>query len=245
MWDNPRLLNAAAGFLSGVATLLLIAAALRLLLRSPLFPLREVDVRGRLNHTSAAAVRRAIAGSVHGNFFAVDLAALRAALQRLPWVRAVDVRRVWPDRLQVTLTERVPLARWGDAALIDSYGDLFAAHSDAALPLLAGPPGTEHEVARRYVQFATMLAPLGLRLTQVILSPRYAWSLRLAGGLSVELGRPRPNDPIGARLRRFVAVYPALLKDLGRRIAYVDLRYPNGFAVRPAEAARGGAPASG
>lgn len=233
MWDNPRMLNAAAGLLSALAMLLLLAAALRLLLRSPLFPLREIDVRGRLAHTSAAAIERAIAGSVHGNFFSVDLASLRAALQRLPWVRDVDVRRVWPDRLRVTIAERVPLARWGDAALIDTYGELIPVQADPALPLLAGPPGTEREVARRYVQFATMLAPLGSRLTRVILSPRYAWSLRLADGMDIELGRGRPRNPLAARLQRFVAVYPALLADLGRRIAYVDLRYPSGFAVRP------------
>lgn len=234
MWDNPRLLNAVAGFLTGVAVLMFIVVALRLLLRSQLLPLREIDVRGKLVHTSPAALKRVIEESVRGNFFAVDLATVRVALQNLPWVRTVDVRRVWPDRLRVTITERVALARWGDVALIDRYGDLFSGHTQAKLPVLAGPPGTEREVAQRYVRFAALVAPIGSPVIGVTLSPRYAWSLRLADGLEIELGRGRARDPVITRLQRFVSLYPALLKDLGRRIAYVDLRYPDGFAVRPA-----------
>ena len=48
MWDNPRLLNGVAGFLTGIAALALALIALQLLLGSPLFPLREITVSGAL-----------------------------------------------------------------------------------------------------------------------------------------------------------------------------------------------------
>ncbi len=240
MWDNPRVLNAAAGALTGLALLLFLAGALRLLLVSPLFPLREIDVRGALAHIGRTDIESACQSSVHGNFFAANLGVLRAALQRLPWVRSVDVRRIWPDRLRVSIEEHVALARWGDAALVDTYGDLFAGSTDAKLPLLAGPPGTEHEVTARYRLFAQLLAPLATPLERVILSPRYAWQLRLANGLDIELGRDLATDPVDARLARFVAVYPALRSDLAQRAEYVDLRYPNGFALRLPDSGRDG-----
>lgn len=244
MWDNPRVLNAAAGTLTGLALLLFAAEGLHLLLVSPLFPVREVDVHGTLAHVDRAEIVRATRASLRGNFFAVDLGALRAALERLPWVRSVDVRRAWPDRLRVGIEEHVAFARWGDAALVDTYGDLFAGRTGAKLPLLAGPPGTEHEVTARYRLFARLLAPLGAPLERVILSPRYAWQLRLANGLDIELGRDLAQDPVDARLARFVAVYPALRKDLGQRAEYVDLRYPNGFALRLLDSGQRGGAAS-
>ena len=37
------------------------------------------------------------------------------------------------------------------------------------------------------------------------------------------------------RLARFVAFYPQTLGHLNRRLEYVDLRYPNGFALRVPE----------
>lgn len=236
MWDNPRLLNAAANFLAALAALLLAYAGLQLLLRSPLFPLREVVVQGQLKHAARPALADALAGS-GGNFFAADLAAIRARLERVPWVRRVEARRVWPDRIEVRLEEHVALARWGDAGLVNTFGEPFAARSDergaAPLPLFAGPAGSEAELARRYLRFAELLAPLGEAPERVILSPRHAWQLRLASGLNLDLGRDAA-EPVEQRLARFVAAYPESLAPLGRRFEHVDLRYPNGFALRVA-----------
>ena len=244
MWDNPRLLNTTASFLIGLALLLFAYAGLQLLLRSPLFPLREVVVRGDLKHADRAEIAGAMDG-VGGNFFAIDLAAVRERLEQVGWVRSVDLRRIWPDRIEVALEEHVAFARWAGGGLVNTFGEPFAAQAGddgaQALPLFAGPAGSEGEIARRYRSFAALLAPLGERLERVVLSPRYAWQLRLAGEqnsrLQLELGRDGA-EPVETRLARFVAAYPESLGRMPRRAAaeqgVVDLRYPNGFAVRVA-----------
>lgn len=235
MWDNPRLLNAAAGFFTALALIVFGVAAAQLLLRSTLFPLREISVAGGLAHTTRAEIEQATQGRIAGNFFAVDLAQVRAALEQLPWVRRVQVRRVWPDRLEVTLEEHVAFARWGGGGLVNPHGERFAGASDAALPLLAGPVGSEAEVTRRYQRFSGILATLEATPERLILTPRHAWRLRLADGLAVELGRDAAGDPVEARLARLVAAYPHTLGRMPRQHDYVDLRYPNGFALRVAE----------
>ncbi len=235
MWDNPRLLNLAANALSALAALIFAYGGLQLLLRSPLFPLREIVVLGELKHANREEIASALDG-IGGNFFAADLAAVRGRLEQVGWVRRVDARRVWPDRIEVRLEEHVAFARWGDSGFVNTYGEPFAGELDAAeqdaLPLFAGPPGTEAELARRYQHFAALLAPLGDKPARVVLTPRHAWQLRLATGLQVELGRDGP-EPVEQRLERFVGAYAALLGQLGRaRFERADLRYPNGFALR-------------
>ena len=69
---------------------------------------------------------------------------------------------------------------------------------------------------------------------RVILTPRHAWRLRLADGLAVELGRDAARDPVEARLARLVAAYPHTLARMPRKHDHIDLRYPNGFALRVA-----------
>lgn len=239
MWDNPRLLNAAAGALTALALMVFAVAAMQLLLRSELFPLREMTVRGSLAHTSRAEIEQAAHGRVGGNFFAVDLAQVRAALEGLPWVRRVEVRRVWPDRLEATLEEHVALARWAAGGLVNVQGERFAGASEALLPQFAGPAGSEAEVTRRYHRFVEILAPLAAAPERVALSPRYAWRLRLDDGLGIELGRDAPNDPVEARLARLVAAWPQTLARMPIKHEQVDLRYPNGFALRLAEAKGG------
>ncbi len=248
MWHNPRLLNLAANALFALAALLAASAALQALLRSPLFPLREIVVRGAPQQASREEIANALEG-IGGNFFAADLAAVRGRLEQVGWVRRVDARRVWPDRIEVRLEGHVPFARWGDSGLVNTYGEPFSATLDEAalerLPLLAGPPGTEGELARRYRRYSELLAPLAAepgkgRIAALVLTPRHAWQLRYAdgagGGLALELGRDGA-DPVDQRLARFVAAYPESIGRLpaaGAARREVDLRYPNGFALRVA-----------
>lgn len=243
MWDNPRLLNLVAGMLIGLALLAFLIAGAQRLLRSQVFPLHEIVVTQPPARTTRAEIEAAVRERVTGNFFALDLGQIRAGLETLPWVRRATVRRVWPDRLEVSLEEHVALARWGGAgeagALVDAFGERFVARTDQTLPLFVGPAGTEREVASRYARFSRLVAPLGAPIERLVLTPRFAWQLRLAGGLTLMLGRDA--DLAESRLRRFVAVYDQTLKNIPQRHEYVDLRYPNGFAVRvPDLATRGG-----
>ena len=233
MWDNPRLLNVVAGALVGVAALAFAIAGGWMLLRSELFPVREISVVSPLKKTSKDEIHAAVRDRIGGNFFAVSPTEVRAGLEKLPWVRSASVRRVWPDRLEVALEEHEALARWGDDGLINTYGERFIAKTGQPLPLFVAPAGTEAEVARRYARFARIVAALGAPLERVVLTPRLAWQLRLESGLNLMLGRD--GDAAEARLRRFVAAYEMTLGRLQLRHEYVDLRYPNGFALRVPE----------
>jgi cell division protein FtsQ len=230
MWDNPRLLNAAAGFLVGLVALACALTGLHWLLLSAPFPVRVVELRAPLKQASRVDVEALLARHGAGNFFAVPIDELRAALERLPWVRAAAVRRVWPDRLEIAIEEHVALARWGAEALVNTRGERFVATSDAALPLFIGPPGSEAVVTRRYARFSRLVAPLGSPLERVALSARHAWQLKLASGLQLTLGRDA--ELAEQRLERFVEAYANALGSGGRLPQVVDLRYPNGFSIR-------------
>jgi cell division protein FtsQ len=227
MWDNHRRLNHLATGLYGIAAVLLVYWVLIAIARLPIFPLREIQVSGRIWHTTPDQVRAVIDGRLQGNFFTLDLEAARLTLQRLPWVRHAFVRREWPDRLNVQIEEHVALARWRENALVNSYGELFEAASNEALPVFSAPDGTAAEVTQRYLIFSGLLEPLGKHPVQVLLSERRAWQLRLDDGTVLELGRGQMEG----KLRRLVAVYPRALERLSGRPQRIDLRYSNGFAI--------------
>jgi len=228
MWDNPRLLNAMAGFLVGLVALACALAGMNWLLRASPFPMRTIEVITPLKHASRAQIEGLLARQARGNFFAVQIDDLRAAIERLPWVRSATVRRVWPDRLEIGIEEHVAFARWGADALVNTYGERFAGSVDEALPLFSAPAGTEAEVTRRYERFSALVAPLQSPIERVVLSARHAWSLRLANGLQLTLGRD--TELAEQRLERFVEAHAG--SGAGAAPQVVDLRYPNGFALR-------------
>ena len=230
MWDDHRLLNLLASALFALAAALSLYAALLLVIRLPVFPLRAVEVNGRIAHTTREQVHAIVAGQLAGNFFTLDLEATRAAFQKLPWVRRANLRRRWPDRLEVQVEEHVALARWGDRGLVNTYGELFEAATNEVLPIFVAPEGSAAEVAQRYEVFCNALRALDKRPVRVFVSARRAWEIKLDDGKILELGRTAMEE----RVRRFVAVYARVLTQLPDGPYRIDLRYPNGFALRAA-----------
>jgi cell division protein FtsQ len=227
MWDNPRLLNGVSGFLVGLALLAATLVCLNMLARSTLLPLHEVELRSMPQQASRQAIAEVMAQHGRGTFFGAPIDQLRAALEQVPWVRRAAVRRVWPDRLEVTLEEHVPLARWGTDALVNMQGERFAGSvKGTELPVFVGPEGSEAAVARAYHRFSALIAPLGSPLERVVLTPRHAWQLKLANGMQLTLGRDAALAE--QRLARFVQAYI----ETGASAAVVDLRYPGGFALK-------------
>lgn len=241
MWDNADMLNGCADALYALAAAALVFAGGYALVHTPLLPLRQVELKGGLAHMTRVQAEHAARAGAAGTFLSVDLDAVRGAFESLPWVRKVEVRRVWPDRLQVSIEEHVALARWGadaqSARLVNTHGEVFEGELPDAvrLPLFAGPSGSAEEVTRRYAAFRQALAPLQIEPRQVLLSARYSWQLRLSNGLTLELGRDQLKEPVLQRLARFVDHYAQTLGSFDRKFEYADLRYPSGFALRVPE----------
>lgn len=212
----------------------------------PWFALRNIEVKTPVAHVTEAQIRLVAERQVRGTFFTVDLERVRSSLEKLPWVREARVERRWPDTLVVSLVEHVPLARWNDNALVNADGEVFVAAAAGSLPRLSGPDDSSAEVVAAYRRHQAALAPLGMTIAELRLSPRRAWRMRLDNGMQLALGRLHTE----ARLARFAALYPRLFGVLpaaqGAAVASpdaaapaaslapvtVDLRYSDGFAVR-------------
>jgi cell division protein FtsQ len=227
-WRRRIVVLGAAGSL-----LLVTALALALWLAAPLFAgpaLTRLTVSGRLQHVDPASVRAAVAPSVGTGFFNTRVDSVSAAVKQLPWVADADVRREWPHTLHVEITEETPVARWNGDGLMDTQGRVFVhvqSNAYAALPLLTGREGDEQDVLAEFNTLANLVASRGLVIAELNVDARGAATVLLNDGIEVRLGR----EDAAARLARFTAM---ALPALGARlpaVAYVDMRYTNGFAV--------------
>ena len=193
-------------------------------------PLRSIEMEAPMQRVTAMQIEAAMRGALSGGFLSVDIGRLQRALESLPWVDQARVRRVWPAGLHVRISEQVAAARWGESGLLNTRGELFDSdvrQMPAELPLLAGPIGTEQQVARLYFEYRTRLLPLGMRIDGVTLDPRGAWRMHLSNGVELRLGREQPEQ----RMERFLRAAAPIVNARASELAYVDLRYSNGFAL--------------
>jgi cell division protein FtsQ len=194
-------------------------------------PIQRVIVTGRLQRVSAMDVEKVVRARLAGaGLISVNLTAISHGLAQLPWVESAAVERSWPRGLKIEIFEQTAVARWNGTALLNANGDLFISEArfvPAELPALTGPSGSEEEVTGRYLGTQGRLTEVGMRLAALDLDARGAWNLTLDNGVIVRLGRQRMDE----RFDRFMVAAAKLVTQRATDIAYVDMRYSNGFAV--------------
>lgn len=242
MWQDIKMLNASANALFGVVLLALVMSGMWWVIQRPMFTLKVIRVEGVeknvLRHVNALTIRDSALPKIRGNFFTTNLDAVRSAFESVSWVRKASVQREWPNKLIVTLEEHQVLGTWGEQGrLISIKGDVFTANlaeaeEDADLIEFAGPDGSEKEVLARYLDFKAWFSKISLVPELVHYSNRYAWSLKLNNGMKVELGRVQDESTLQKRVGQLLLVYPQLVASLQDSIESVDMRYPNGLALK-------------
>ena len=199
------------------------------------WPLTRLRVTGEFVQVDEGRLRETVLPYAQRGFFAVQLEDAQAAVARLPWVETAEVRKRWPDVLEVRVVEHRPFARWGDDRLLSEHGRLFASRGivvPKGLPQFGGPDARVTDVVALYNESRALFTPIGMDVRAVELDPRGSWTITVDNGRAdthteVVVGRSEAR----ARLGRFVRLMPQLLAQQTRQLARADLRYTNGFSL--------------
>ena len=218
-------------------------------------PINKIQVEGDLSILTKSDIEQYyLKNPKPYNLITLDLAEVKAYLERHPWIRSVMLKKRLPDILMIYVIEHKPLAYYNQGILTSQwnviYPDLNSFKKN--LVVLKGPkPKAKDEKEKskideknaqymyeRYRNFKIILETSGFYIKEVKLSDTYIWSILLENGIWLKLGRDgdiidqyiRNDDVLLSRLKLFVEAYPHLEnKDL---IEYIDLRYDSGMAVR-------------
>ena len=210
------------------------------------WPIRRLEVTAEYRNVSDEQVRDVVAAHVGRGYFDTDAGVIGTALAGLPWVDQVEVRKRWPDRIEVRLFEHQAVAHWGQDRMLSDQGVLFQVplpQDPQGLPRLVGPDERASEVLAFFEQARAQLRDVGLVPVGARLSRRGGWALQLDNGARIVIGRD--GDP-KARLARLARVLPQLMAGTPRSFERIDLRYTNGLAIAwaaPVAPARAGGPA--
>jgi len=208
------------------------------------WPLKRLRVTGEFERVDAAALRKTLLPYAQRGFFAVDLPKAQDAVSKLPWVERAEVRKRWPDVLEVTVIEHKPFARWGQDRLLSEQGRLFPIGKDLQipdkLPQFGGPDGRVADVVALYNESRELFAPVGLEVRDLEVDQRGSWTMGLSNGARIVIGRTEQRS----RLSRFVHMLPQLTAQKAQVLERADLRYTNGFSLTwaPAQQAPAAAP---
>lgn len=236
MWSDTQSINRLAATIGAIASIALLWCLLSWASSKSYFAVRQVKVTAPLTEVDPGLLESSIRTELRGTFFSMSPARARATLKKLPWVRDVSVKRRWPLALDVSVDEHRAIGYWGDSDLLSDRGEIFRAGSRAPMPRFDGPLTAAPDVLARYQEAKLALAPHGLNVKSLLMSPRGAITLTTSTDVQIEFGR----DQFPERLARFAALYESWPAGYRSGLARVDMRYKAAFAV----ARSNGAPVS-
>jgi cell division protein FtsQ len=172
----------------------------------------------------------------HASLLFLDADAARTRLMANPWIADAAVFKLYPDRLQITITERQAFALWqqdGRVSVIATDGTVlepFVEDRYRGLPLVVGK-GAERQ-AKDFLAIVERYPDIRSTLRASILIAERRWNLRLTNGIDVRL----QENNVEQALERLVTL-DRDKKLLSRDIVAVDLRLPDRVTVRLSDAA--------
>lgn len=203
---------------------------------SKVAPIEKVEIEGEFENISHDSFREKVMAVIDGGYFSLDLDEVKTDLMSLPWVDDVSVRRQWPSSLHIKVTEKRAVAYWNNDAMISDRGEVFTPElirDELNLPRLKGPDGLHNKVWLFLTEITKGFSPMGFQVADLSLDERRAWSVhfiseKAVNKIEIKLGRDHADD----RLARFVRVFSSVKQFDLKNIEVIDLRYPNGFAMR-------------
>lgn len=220
-----------------LATVLIVASSFvwRWMSEPTSFPITQLRVEGKLVHETPVTILHIMQKNLTGGFFSLNVVHAERAILALPWIVNVSFRRVWPHTLVVQLTEQQAVARFGKTGVLNAEGNIFYPPVQTVpqnLPSLKGPIDQSKALFSFYHTVNTLTQLLGLTVIALRVNAEQSWDLEMSNHIRVALG----YEQALARFKRFIAIYPQIKAASNRTIRSVDLRYPDGVAVRYAGA---------
>ncbi|HHF1624443.1 TPA: cell division protein FtsQ/DivIB [Haemophilus influenzae] len=164
-------------------------------------------------------------------FWGQDVAPIQAQIEALPWVKGAIVRKMWPNRLSIWVSEYQPVAFWNQNQFVTLDGIVFQLPSVRLtaknLPYLGGPDYQSLKVIETWNQIYINLKSNNIMAKGINIDDRGAWQVQLDNDIVLKLGR----GDWKSKLERFVTIYPQIDVPENKKIDYIDLRYTTGAAV--------------
>jgi len=215
---------------SWVLMLLLLSGGIGYLsYQETLLPIKTIQLSSSFQNIDEDEVVSSLQQFIGEGFFSLDINRVQKTLGDKPWVEAVSIRRIWPDRLRIIIIENKPIARWDSDHLVSDKAIVFHAQTEnfAQLPVVNSASDSASQILRLYYELETRFGSLNERVAVLRKDSRGALDIQLENGLRIKLGRA----DIERKIARFVAIYPQHIYPRRDLIQRLDLRYSNGFAV--------------
>ncbi|PCI72936.1 MAG: hypothetical protein COB38_02545 [Gammaproteobacteria bacterium] len=206
----------------------------------------EISINNDLQQVDPSSIAKILKKDEYTYLLQIDVTKLQNEIKKLSWVKQAEIRKKWPNTIEVLIEEYLPIARINKKLLVDS-GILIGANNQKdmnELPLLnfvnqdfknsgfkskyfktEGSNREYLEIVKRYKTIEKNFESIGIIVESLDISESLAWTINTSNKIKIKIGRKQHVK----RINRLISTLHFIEKF--EMVKTIDLRYNNGFAV--------------
>lgn len=217
-----------------------VSIALALIIFGAFFAIKSIKDNGQIklvvngvaSQQEEKIIKQQLQSFEQQKYFTADLKEIRNKVLQQAWVDEVVVSRAWPNKIQVDIIPRHPVARWGKTGLwVSEKGDIFALnyHLNAKdMPTISGSKDKTKRMMLVFQETNRLFQPMKMKLTDLHLTDRMTWFLQFDNGMRIIVDQ---ENTLG-KLNRLSTLAKTEMKPVWSKIESFDLRYRDGLAIQ-------------
>ncbi|MBT7542586.1 MAG: cell division protein FtsQ [Gammaproteobacteria bacterium] len=195
------------------------------------FPIKKISLVSHTNYSDKIKIyKKSKKYLSKKSFFNLKIIDLKKEIENVDWIRLADVRRVYPDEIEIYIIEHIPIAIWNDKMFLNDLGEIFFANDiDIKLPKIYSTNDRNKIIFKYFVTFSKNLIKNNIHNSVIKMDEnnRRSLTIKLSSNIIIYLG----SNDIMNKIDTFFKVYNSLNSSDLTKIRYIDMRYLNGFAV--------------
>lgn len=193
--------------------------------------LQDYKLKTPLKQLKVEQIDKILKPYMGSSFWRLDIEKVHRDLVRIDWVYQAQVVRKWPSYLEVKILEQIPVARWGDSALLNQNGDIFYPYNIKEFVQYVKLDGEDiqaKKMLKKLDLFQIQFQKLGWLIKQIDKRVDEGWLVTFVSNKKIIIG----NQNWFQQINRFIYTYPRVKKEVTKQAQVYDLRYSNGFVIR-------------
>jgi len=251
LWNCPRSMTSVTRIILILPILFFAVFLFPWLFSQPSFHLKYLILNINSNdvqHVKPEELKKLVVRELNGTALTTDLDAIYTSIVSHPWIKDATVRRIWPNKILINLSEHNIIGIWSDGRFVTQAGELIEfdklqsklinKEKNCLLLNLDGPNETVTTVLKKARMISEKASHVGLQTTGVQLTSQYDWKVFFSNGMKMELGGENLETPLEKRLDNFFDSVLWVRKKIKNDLISVDLRYAHGFAFEENKTSR-------
>lgn len=195
------------------------------------FPIKHIEIISNFNNVNKNTVsKRSEIYLKEKSFFNFNIKNLKKEIEKIEWVKSVNVRRVYPDKVKIFIVEHKAIAIWNNKEYFNKSGKLFKVNQISKnLPKLNSKNNQNVKMFNYLSSFTKHLSKNNINDKIIKIEENEIRSIKifLYSGININLG----SRNIDNRIKTFFKIYKKLKSSDLKKIRYIDMRYSNGFSI--------------